>query len=233
MDVKLGEGKSVSSVEELLVSINEITHAVEPVEYSLNTMRGLTIASLTTSPLDGVTDPTKKQLLATEVGLLQPFNANVAEAEEKLTKLATISTSLAATTAALRKVTTMEAGLGSAQTSVETDVASLKSAMGAIGGDVDVVMDGFASIAPAVKTSVADYATCGWVSKNYASMKVAVCRDTVDGLHDIGLYLFAGALLFFLSFFLHLHISAFLAAYSEHGYEMVELTAEFGSVIKA
>ena len=43
---------------------------------------------------------------------------------------------------------------------------------------------------------------------------------------------FAGAVLFFLSFFLHLHTAAFLAAYEEHGYEMVELTDEFGAVLK-
>jgi hypothetical protein len=232
MDSKMGEGKTVSSVEELLVSINKITKAVQPQEYTLNTMRTLNTAALATPPLNGVTGPTQKQLLATEVGMLEPFNAKVVEVEDKLQKIAAISKALASTMGALDKVGNMESGLGGARTTVEKDVGSLKSAMGNIGGDVGKVVAGFKTIEPAIKASIGDYATCGWVAKNYASMKIAVCRDTVNGLHDIGLYLFAGAVLFFLSYFLHLHIAAFLAAYSEHGYEMVELTEEFGKVIK-
>jgi hypothetical protein len=71
---------------------------------------------------------------------------------------------------------------------------------------LDTRLAKFRALVPALKDALSDYTHCGWVGKSYkALVQVAICQSTERGLDALGIYMLAGALLFFLSFFVHMH----------------------------
>ena len=77
------------------------------------------------------------------------------------------------------------------------------------------------------QASAGDYSHCEWVSKAYRNIvTVAVCKETSEGLHGIGVYVMFSTGLFFLTFFLQLHIVGQMQAKDEFGKNYGQLVQE-------
>jgi hypothetical protein len=201
-------------------------------KYTLSNMGTLDTTAVESPPLSTIQNPATKSLLEAAVpkvaAVTTIMNALAKNVSKMQASFAQVSAQTAGVQQSMRLLAAVKARLLAEKRAMETKVKGVGDSMTATAGTVDTMIGDFRALVPAMKNSMSDYTHCGWVGKSYRSLvQVAVCQSTVKGLHDIGIYMLAGAFLFFLSFYVHMHGAGYVAARNDHGYEMVKLQKEF------